>query len=406
MRIEIEDPSAAGRRPAGSVLFAAGFRPFFLLAGLQAALAMAGWLAFYFGSGTLPQAFFPVVWHGHEMVFGFAAAAVAGFLLTAVPNWTGTRPVSGPPLMLLSALWLAGRIVFWLSAALPAWIVAAVDLAFLPVLAFLVGRPIVQAGNKRNLPFLPILGLFWLGEVLVQLEPLAGADTGMTGIRLGIWVLLVMIAIVGGRIIPSFTGNWLRMQGQDPTVRAQEWVERAAPAAVAAAGLADVFVPAHAGTGLLLLVAAALHGWRLAGWRGVATLREPILWVLHVGYLWLVVGLALRGASVFAPGAVPPSAALHALTTGAVATMVMGVMTRAALGHSGRPLRISTAIAWAYGLVSVGAFIRAFGPIVHPSAAGDLVPAVSGTLWMTAWLVYVWVYAPICTRPRADGRPG
>lgn len=387
------------------VPFAAGFRPFFLLAGLQAAAAMAGWLVFYFGSGSLPQAFFPVLWHSHELVFGFAGAAVAGFLLTAVPNWTGTKPRSGAPLAALAGLWIAGRVAFWLSASVPAWAVALLDLAFLPVLAVLVGKPLLAAG-RRNLVFLPILATFWLGELLVQLENLTGAATGMLGVRLGIWVLALMIAIIGGRIVPSFTGSWLRMNRPEVEIRSSAMVERLAPPMVALAGVADLLVPENPVTGLLLLSAGALHAVRLAGWHGLKTMGTPILWVLHVGYAWLVIGLVLRGVAVFAPAVVPPSAALHALTAGAVATMILGVMTRAALGHSGRPLVVAAPIAWAYGLLTVAAFIRVFGPIVHPSAAGDLVPAVSGTLWLTAFLVYVAVYAPICLRPRADGRPG
>ncbi len=388
------------------VLFAAGFRPFFLLAGLQAVAAMVGWLVFYFGSGTLPHAFSPVLWHAHELVFGFGIAAVTGFLLTAVPNWTGTKPRSGAPVAVLAGLWLAGRLGFWFSSLLPAWLVAVLDLAFLPVLAFLVAQPLLAAGKLRNIIFLPILGMFWFGELLVQMESVAGTDTGMAGVRLGIWVLILMITIIGGRIVPAFTANWMRATGSDGQVRTSEMLDRIAPILVAIAAAGDILIPASPATGAVLLVAAAAQAWRLAGWQGLKTLSQPILWVLHVGYAWVVIGLALRGLAVYVPASAPPSAALHALTAGAIATMILGVMTRAALGHSGRPLQVSTAVAWAYGLLTISAFIRVFGPIVHPSTAGDLVPAVSGGIWIAAFLIYVAVYWPICTRPRADGRPG
>ncbi len=402
MTIEIAQPGGAQRR---FVPFASGFRPMFLLAGAQAVAAMAGWLVFYFGSGALPQAFFPVVWHGHEMVYGFAAAAVAGFLLTAVPNWTGTRPVSGPPLVALTLVWIVGRLAFWLSQDIPALLVAALDLAFVPLLLALVGKPLWAAG-PRNRPFLALLAAFWVGAAMVHGEALGLGDTAATGVRVGIWVLLTLIAIVGGRIVPAFTGNWMRQNGVDGQIRVRPWLEKVAPAGVAAAGLADVVSPTSPATAMLLILVAALHAIRLAGWQGARTMGAPIVWVLHVAYSWLVVGLALRGVAVLWPLVVPPSAGLHALTVGAVGLMVMGVMTRAALGHSGRPLRVPTVIAWAYGLLALAAFIRAIGPIVHSSAAGDLIPAVTGGLWTLAWAIYVAVYAPICLRPRIDGRPG
>ncbi len=405
MRIEIEEPGRSARKASLSLFFSAGFRPFFLLAGVAAAVNMLGWLVVYFAHGDIPQAFAPVVWHGHEMIYGFAAAAVAGFLLTAVPNWTSSTPVAGKPLMLLTAIWLLGRLTFWLSGVCPAWVVAVADLAFLPVMGYLVARPLIAAGKMRNIVFLPILGVLWIGALLVQLENLAGTATGLMGVRLGIWVLLLMIAIIGGRIIPAFTGAFLRMQGLGE-VRTISWLEQVAPPAVVAAAIADVFIPDNPLTGVLLLIAAVLHGWRLSGWQGVKTRHSPILWVLHLGYGWLVIGLALRGISVFVPDVVPPSAALHALTAGTIATMILGVTTRAALGHSGRPLKVAPSIAWAYGLLTAGAFVRSIGPIVHPSAAGDLIPAVAGLLWLLAFGIYVAVYLPVCTQPRADGRPG
>lgn len=377
----------------GPVFFAAGFRPFFLFAALDAAVMLPLWLAVYGGAlsvGRLP----PAVWHGHEMVYGFAAAAAGGFLLTAVPSWTGCRYVSGRPLMGLFALWLAGRVAFSLGALLPAGVVAAADLAYLPVLALLLARPLVAAGKWHNIAFLPMLAALWLSDVVVHLG-LAGIGDPMVGVRLGVALLLVMITVVGGRIIPSFTEHGLAMQGVRVTARRIRWIERwgAVASVVTALGLATV-LPGSAAAGAALLAASAVHAVRLSGWRGGRTFGVPLLWVLHLGYLWLVAGLALSGLAAFGLG-LTASAALHALTAGCVGTMILAVMSRAALGHSGRPLQAAPATVAAYVLVSAGALLRVLGAVNSGGAA-----------WVSGWVLFTIVYLPIVIRPRADGRPG
>lgn len=388
----------------GPVFFAAGFRPFFLFAAIQAVVMLPLWLLAFSGVLPLGANWNPVVWHSHAMVFGFGGAAVGGFLLTAVPSWTNTHHVSGKPLMALFALWLAGRVAVALAGVLPAPLVAAIDLGYLPLLAFMLAKPLIQAGKARNIVFLPILTLFWLAGLAAHVEALTGREVGLKGVTFGIFLLLVMIAIVGGRIIPSFTQNWLRMQGRPVEIKAVGWIETAgAGGSVALAGLAQVFLPSSPLAGVLLLAAAGLHGYRLSQWHGLKTVSNPILVILHVGYAWMVVGFALLGLSAFiAP--LPASAALHALTAGAVATMILAVMSRAALGHAGHPLVVSKATVAAYGLVSLGALLRVAAPLIPDGMM--VLTMVGGSLWTLGWVLYVVVYFPICTRPRADGRPG
>lgn len=400
--IPLQEP-ASGSATA-PLFFAAGFRPFFLFAGIQAVVALPLWLAVYVGGVDLHLPFGPALWHGHEMVFGFAGAAVGGFLLTAVPNWTNTAPVSGRPLMLLVAAWLAGRVAFTLAGFLPAAAVAVAELSYLPLLALLLARPLVAAGKARNAAFLPILGLLLAADVVVLAGIHGGWGDPLRGVYLGMAVVLLMIVIVGGRIIPSFTQNWLRQQGRPVDMRPLGWIEKGgAQGSVVVAGVLAALAPTSAAAGGALLVAALLHLVRLSRWHGLKTLSNPLLWVLHVGYLWLVLGLALLGLSSFAD-MLPATAAVHALTAGAIGTMVLGVTSRAALGHSGRPLVVAKAIVAAYGLVSVGTVARVVAPLL-PDAQMALTHAGGGA-WALAWLLFVMVYFPILTRPRADGRPG
>lgn len=388
----------------GPVFFAAGFRPFFLFAAVQAAVMLPLWLLVFAGILPLGPNWNPVVWHSHAMVFGFGGAAVGGFLLTAVPNWTNSHHVSGKPLMALFGLWLAGRVAVALAGVLPPALVALVDLGYLPLLAFLLAKPLIEAGKWRNIVFLPILGVLWLAGMCAHVEALTGKAAGLKGVTLGIFVLLLMIAIVGGRIIPSFTQNWLRMRGRPVDLAPVGWVEKGgAGASVALAGLAQVFLPSSPVAGVLLLAAAAIHAWRLSGWHGLKTVSNPILFILHVGYAWMVVGFALLGLSAFIDP-LPPSAALHALTAGSVATMIMAVMSRAALGHSGRPLEVAKATVGAYGLISVGTLLRVVAPVIPDGMMA--LTMVGGVAWSLGWVIYVVVYWPVCTKPRADGRPG
>ncbi len=382
------------------VLFAYGFRPFVLAAGIYAAIVLPLWLTAYLGAITWNPPWPAGLWHAHEMVFGFAVAALSGFLLTAIPNWTGTRPCAGARLACLTALWLAGRIALWVGG--PAWLVAAVDLAYLPALAVFGATPLWTIKALRNRIFLVILGLLTIANGLMHLAA-SGAVGASLGGDLAIDALAFMIAIVGGRVIPAFTTTLLADQGAPNLVRANPIWDKLGPLLVAVLAVADV--AANLGpeytrlAGLIALCAAFANGQRMRAWATGKTLRAPIVWVLHLGYAWLVAGLAAKGLAGF--GWLDPKTALHALTIGAVGTMPIAIMSRAALGHTGRPLVVAPAITLAYVLVSLAAISRMLAPL-SPTPALIL----AGTAWTAAFAIFSLVHWPILTRPRVDGKPG
>jgi uncharacterized protein involved in response to NO len=378
-----------------------GFRPFFLLGAAWAIAALAIVLA-ALAFGAWPADAPPLGrWHGHEMLFGFVAAAVAGFLLTAVPTWTGTPPVRGAPLAALAALWLAGRAVMlpWLGLHDSAW--ALVDAAFFPALAFAVGRPLVRTRNYRNLQFI----VFLLVLALADLAFVAGLTGWLDAppfdpLRLVVNLFVLMIAVVGGRIVPLFTRNALLARGVKAAVTPLPWLDSAAIAAVVAVLAGDLVVPNGAAAGWLAAIAAVLHAVRLGRWHGHATLSLPIVWVLHAGYAWLPIAFALK--ALWLLGAAPWAGNwLHAFTAGAFGTMVLGVMTRVALGHTGRPLVVARSIGLAYVLVLVGAALRIAAPFALPAYYIELLTAALAA-WAAAFAIFLGVYAPILVAPRAD----
>lgn len=384
--------------------FAYGFRPFFLAAGLCAILAAGAW-ASMLAAGREPFGILPArLWHGHEMLFGFVGAAVAGFLLTAVPSWTGSRGFAGPPLMLLATLWLAGRIAFAAAAWLPWSGIAAAELGFLPLLAFLIGRTLIREHN-RNFPMLLVVAALWFIDAWC-LWALAAGDEQLAGIalRAGIGVVLLLVTVIGGRIVPAFTGNALRARGLTVVIRSRAPVEAAAIGAMLLSIGVDAWAPGGRAAGVVALIAAAAQGIRLAGWRSLHTLGEPIVWVLHAAYAWLPLGLALKAVHLLT-GAFWAAQWMHALTIGAASTMIMAVMTRAALGHTGRPLVVAWSTAVAYGLLVLAGVVRVFGPALVPAAYLATIEAAA-ILWIAAFAMYTAIYAPILLRQRADGRPG
>ena len=386
------------------VPFAYGFRPFFLAAGLYAVIAVGAW-AWILVAGRAPFGELPPhLWHGHEMLFGFIGAAIAGFLLTAVPSWTGSRGFAGAPLVLLSALWLAGRVAFASAAVLPWPAVAAAELAFLPLLAFLIGRSLVQERN-RNFPMLVIVAVLW-GIDGWFLWALAAADYLQAGLalRTGIGVLLLLVTVIGGRIVPAFTANALRARGIAAEITTRKPVEVATIGSMALAVVVDPLAPGQQAAGIVALIAALAQAVRLAGWRSLRTFDDPIVWVLHAAYAWLPLGLALKAVHLLA-GAPWAAQWLHALTIGVAAMMIMAVMTRASLGHTGRPLVVARSIAVAYALLLGAALVRVFGPALLPASYLATVETAA-LLWIAAFAIYVAVYAPILTRERADGKPG
>jgi uncharacterized protein involved in response to NO len=387
------------------VLFEAGFRPFFLLGSVYAAVCLVAWLLVFAGVASSPRSWptpWPApYWHGHEMIFGFVATAIAGFLLTAVPNWTDTRPIAGRRLAGLVAAWAIGRAALWLAPWLPGGLVATLDFAFLPLLAFAVGRPIFASGRRRNYPVVGVLVLLSLANASLHVGVLAGAPrVERVSLHLALYLVLALLTIISGRIVPLFTGNALRRRGLDVSIESSSLVEwLLVPVMAAAIGLA-LWREGSAASGIASLLCGALLAVRQARWQPLRTLDQPILWVLHVGHAWLALGFAFSGVHALVPS-MPASTALHALGAGAIGTSIVGVMSRVALGHTGRELEASRAIVVAYGLVILGGVIRVFGPLAVPAAYRTTV-IWAGVSWAAGYLLFALRCSRILTRPRVS----
>lgn len=378
-------------------LFALGFRPFFLGAGVFAVLLVALWLVFY--RGNFPLALFipPAQWHAHEMLFGFAGAVIVGFLLTAVQNWTGMKTPSGKPLALLFFLWLAGRLVPFVPDS-PSELYALIDAALFPAVTIAIARPIMRAKQPRNAAFPLMLAMLTFSNLLVHAEWLGYAQTANTGFMLAIYMIVLMMTVMGGRVIPSFTDNKLRTKAK--RWKAIEWLAPAITLATLAAVLA---LPVSPITALIAAIAAAVHAVRLAGWYTGKYWAVPLLWVLHLGYGWIAIGFALTALA--AVKIVAPSLALHAFTAGAMGTLTLGMMARVALGHTGRLLESAKVIDLAFGLITLAAIVRVFWPLLASNTYNATI-LVSGLIWMTAFVLFVFDYAPMLIQRRVDGKPG
>ena len=386
----------------GPAVLSYGFRPLFLLAGVWACLAMILWIAMLTGGVNLPTAFDPVAWHAHEFLWGYLGAVMGGFLLTSVPNWTGRLPIVGWPLAGLVALWLAGRVAVAFSADLPPLPVALIDLSFQTVLALALLREIVAGRNWRNLKVVGLLGLFIAVNAVFHWQAAHGGyPAGGFATRGGIAVAVMLIALIGGRVVPSFTRNWLakRPQGALPTPLGR--VDFAVLGVTAVALAAWVAVPEAPATGLACLVAGVVNLWRLSRWKWWRTAAEPLLWVLHLGFLYVPVGFLLVGGAVLRPQVVPATGALHAWLAGAIGIMTLAMMTRATLGHTGRPLTS--------GRVTTAVFVLMLAATLARIAAG-FVPwliDVAGAAWVLAFGGFAGSYAPLFLMPRkiAGRRP-
>ena len=376
----------------GLALFSMGFRPFFLLAAVWAALAVPLWVAAF--AGWLPIEHFNRDWHAHEMVFGYLSGVIAGFLLTAVPNWTGRLPVTGAPLMGLVLLWCAGRAAMLIPGFAAAPIV---DSAFLFVFAAVVGREIIAGRNVRNAPVLVLLTVLGSANALSHLRSV-DPDLALLGERIGIAVVATLVALIGGRIVPSFTRNWMAKRKLTPEPASPSRFDAVA-LSVGAIGLGIWAIsPELYAVGLALTLAGALHFVRLARWRGWRTTVEPLVLILHLGYFWLALGLCLKGLAILAPSVVPAASGLHAITAGAFGVMTLSVMTRASLGHTGQPLAATPRISAIYVLVNLGALVRVAAPFLAEHYT--LLVALSAVLWSGAFAWFAIVYAPLLLRPR------
>ena len=380
---------------AGPALFSYGFRPFFLFGALHAGAMILVWMPVFAGAFAMPTAFSPRDWHVHEMLYGYLPAIVTGFLLTAIPNWTGRLPLQGAPLMLLLGAWLAGRVVVTVSAA-TGWLAAlAVDGGFLLLVGAAAAREVMAGGNRSNLRVVLLVGLLASGNIAFHLEA-HFAGTADYSIRVGLAAAIMLIMLIGGRIVPSFTHNWLARENPG---RLPIPFGRFDALAIATGAAALVLWVTHAQatvTALALLAAGALHTVRLARWAGDRTLRERLVLVLHLAYAFVPLGFLLTGMAAL--DVVPAAAGIHAFAGGAIGTMTLAVMTRASLGHTGRALIASPATQAIYACVLAAALSR-IAAACHPAQAMALL-TLAAALWSAAFLGFGAVYAPVLLRAR------
>jgi uncharacterized protein involved in response to NO len=392
----MQRPDAAS--PQRLALFALGFRPFYLLAALLAALSVPVWVAQYVGvlPGHGPIA--GLAWHMHEMVFGFAVAVITGFLFTAGRNWTNQPTPTGRTLAALAALWLAARV---LAITGPSFAAAYVDFAFLPLVAWFLWRALKAANNTRNYFFVALLAALALFNMAFWFAAFGIAPfSPLVPVKAALYVIVLIVAIMGGRVIPMFTQNAL----PNARVRRNVKLDRWAIGLLAATLALDVLAAPAWLLAPVALAAAVSNASRLALWDPLATRSRPIVWILHLSYAWIPLGLVLLAVAALTPG-VHEVYAVHSFAIGAVGGMIIGMITRTALGHTGRPLAAGLAETFAYGLVQAAAFTRVVVGLAVPAAYGHTL-ALSALFWSAGFAVYAIAYWPILTRPRADGRPG
>ncbi|TFV72725.1 NnrS family protein [Bradyrhizobium frederickii] len=386
---------ARSRNYEGWPLFAHSFRPFFLLAAIQAGLSILAWLPMFYGELSVSSAFAPRDWHVHEMLYGFLPAVITGFLFTAIPNWTGRLPIQGTSLGALVMVWLAGRVAVTLSADTGWAFALAVDAAFLALVVAAAAREIIAGGNWRNLPVVGLVSVLLAGNVAFHLEAhyQGAADVS---IRVGIGVVVLLITLIGGRIIPSFTRNWLVKfnPGRLPVPFGR--FDGVVIGCSALALISWVVVPLNAVTGVLMALAGGLHLVRVARWAGDRTFRERLLVILHVGYGFVPFGFILHAIAVF--GALPASAGIHAWMTGAAGTMTLAVMTRASLGHTGQALTASPAIQGIYAAVIIAALARV-AAVMFPAHSYVLLH-IAACGWLVAFLGFAVAFGPLLAGSR------
>jgi uncharacterized protein involved in response to NO len=381
------------------------FRPFFLGLAIHGALAVPWWVLAWLGMLPVPAWLVPQWWHAHELLFGLVAAAIAGFLLTASPVWTGGPALTGRPLAALFGLWIAGRLAFATAGALPAGAVAAVDLAFLPAVALALVRTLRGSGQLRNYGLVGILAALSLANAGVHAEAL-GLASAVAGpaLRFAVDLVAVLILVIAGRITPAFTRNALGRRGEERRVRSRPAIVALAIGGAACLALTTVVAGRSQLTGVLAILAGLAAAARMAGWQSWHTRADPLLWSLHAGSAWIAVGLVLVGAAdLGAP--LPTTVGLHALTAGAMGATILSVMTRVGLGHTGRPLVLPPGVVWCYALVQTAALARVAAPLLPAEGQRALLLA-SGLAWAAAFGLFALRYAPILTAPRPDGRPG
>ena len=377
-------------------LFGLGFRVFFAMAGLSALILIVLWNAFFKGNLTIDHYFSDNYWHAHEMLLGYSVAVIAGFLLTAVKNWTGKPTLTGDKLAGLALLWLYGRILPFYAGLLPNALIAAIDFAFLPVLAYQISKPIIQAKQFKNLVFVGLLLVLTLGNFLIHAEILELCPkTAWTGIQLVVGTIIIMILILAGRVFPFFVERGLHgtLIIRNPLLDALSIGSAFAVFAMQLGAMSGNILA------LTAIFAAIVNSARLAGWYVQRIWYVPLLWILYIGYGWIILGFILTTLSAYSW--ILPSLALHAFTVGGIGVLTLGMMARVSLGHTGRVLRVSNAMAIGVILVNLAALLRVLLPLALSNWYNILIYA-STLSWLAAFSLFMFVYAPILTSPRID----
>ncbi len=385
------------RQYKGPAFFSFGFRPFFLGGALIAAITPLITAAAYSGLFTFNPPNGLIAWHAHEMIYGYVAAVIAGFILTAVPNWTGRLPINGLRLAALAGLWLAGRAAILSADLIGAPLAMVIDCGFLIVLDLLLWREVITGKNWRNIPICILIGLLGLGNILWHVG-LARDGAGTFGLHWGLGVIAVLLALIGGRVTPSFTRNWLAKTSGAPFDAPFAAIDKVALGVLVAGVLAWLFAPGAALSGAILIAAGALHYIRLLRWRGWRTIAEPLVVILHLGYFWLATAIVLLGLSLLAPSLIAQSAALHALTAGAAGVMTLAVMTRATRGHAGYALEADRLTIAIYALVNIGAGLRVAASLLPVSY--NIAMGFAALVWSSAFAVFAVVYGRYLVQPR------
>ncbi len=386
--------------PDTFALFFLGFRPFFSLAGLSAVLLILLWMPFFSGHLALNSYFGAIGWHAHEMLFGYSLAVIAGFLLTAARNWTSMETPSGAPLIGLTLVWLAGRILSTVDFGQPGWLTMVVDLSFAPLVIVGLFRQLMAARVMRNIAFLIILSLFTIANLLMHLQAIGVAATGAQGIQMGLSLVILVIVVLGGRVIPFFTRNPL------PGMQPRQWpvIEIAAVAGVLLVIAADLLqLPAMIAAPLAITV-GFIQFVRLSGWYDKRIWSRPIIWVLHVAYGWIAAGFCLKGLAAL--GLISASAATHAFTVGGIGMITLGMMGRVSLGHTGRMLELPKLTVAGIFILAAASVVRVAAGIELFSSAYMALVSISAVLWAIAFAFFCYNYWPYLIRPRVDGRPG
>ena len=373
-----------------------GFRPFFFCGAAYSVISLLAWGGFYAGWMSPPDFMFdPVSWHAHEMIYGFCMAIIAGFLLTAVANWTGGAPARQFHLAGLCALWAVGRLVLNVDMGLPQPVVIGAALLFIPALAISLSIPLIQNRNKRNFIFLGLLTVLFVSDACFLT-----LDHPRTALYVALMMVLSMVSLIGGRIIPAFTVAALRRRGLMVVQIDQYRLDMAAVASLVGVTLCLIFIPDTMAMGIIAAVSCGLHAVRMRHYHSVKALSEPLLWILHAGYLWLIVGLGLLALTGF--GILDIPSVIHSLTAGCIGSMILGMICRVTLGHTGRDLDVGAATVIAFVLIQIAALSRVLGPILLPEFKSDFI-IVSAILWPTCFGIYLLIYGRMLFQPRPDG---